>query len=244
MRVMLTKRLAGAANLTLAVLCLVATAVPAAGGYRDLAFPLGDGKVMPYALYVPDDAPAGPRPLVLALHPGGERMPRYGSMFARGVVLPALLDANAIVVAPDCPTERWAEEGAEQAVMKLLESVMAEQAVDRARVLVIGFSMGGGGAWYFSARHPELFTGAVVIAATSGNQPLASLAQVPTYVIHSRADSVVPFAPAEANARTLEQMGKPVHFEALDGLPHFDMGGYVPALQKGIAWVTARWQKR
>lgn len=242
---MIIHRLVSAmAHVGLAALCVLAMTVPAAAGYRELTFPLGDGKVMPYALYVPDGAPAGPRPLVLALHPGGERMPRYGSMFARGVVLPALSEANAIVVAPDCPTERWAEEGAEQAVMKLLAAVMAEQAVDRTRVLVIGFSMGGGGAWFFSARHPELFSGAVVMAATSGNQPLESLAQVPTYIIHSRADSVVPFAPAEKNARALEQMGKPVYFEALEGLPHFSMGGYVPALKKGVSWVTARWQQR
>ena len=130
--------------MTRTVMLLAALAFPsvAQASLKDLTFPLADGKVMSYALYLPDAAPAGPRPLVLALHPGGERMPRYGSMFARSVVLPALLNANAIVVAPDCPTERWAEEGADQAVMKLLEQVMSEQQVDRTRVLVVGFSMG------------------------------------------------------------------------------------------------------
>lgn len=216
----------------------------ASAGYKELTFPLPDGKVMPYALYVPDAAPPGPRPLILALHPGGERMPRYGSMFARGVVLPALVNANAIVVAPDCPTERWAQDGAVDVVLKLLEQVMAEQTVDRTRVLVIGFSMGGGGAWYFSAKHPELFTGAIAMAATPGNQPLDKLAMMPTYIIHSRADSVVPFAPAEKNARELEKLGKPVKFEALDGLPHFNMGGYVPSLERAFTWVRARWDER
>ena len=227
-----------------AAVVLLGSASQAAAGYKDLTFPLADGKVMPYALYLPDGAPAGPRPLVLALHPGGERMPRYGSMFARGVVLPALLNANAIVVAPDCPTERWAEEGADTAVMKLLAQVMSEQQVDRTRVLVIGFSMGGGGAWYFSAKHPDFFTGTIAMAATSGNQPLESLAKMPTYIIHSRADSVVPFAPAEKNAKALEALGKPVRFEALDGLPHFSMGGYVPSLQRAFKWITERWDAK
>lgn len=227
--------------MAMALLCLLWPAV-ARAAYRELAFPLGEGRVMPYALSVPDGPANVPRPLVLALHPGGERMPRYGSMFARGVVLPALQKLDAIVVAPDCPTERWAEEGADQVVMKLLESVMADYSVDRKRVLVIGFSMGGGGAWFFSARHPEFFTGAIPMAATAGNTPLESLAQMPTYIIHSRADTVVPFAPAEKNAKELERLKKPIRFEALDGLPHFNMGGYVPALQRAVAWISERWR--
>jgi len=190
---------------------------------------------------VPDEAATSARPLVLALHPGGERMPRYGSMFARGVVLPAVGDLKAIVVAPDVPTERWADPGADAAVMRLLEAVMKEYNVDRRRVLVIGFSMGGRGTWYFAARHPELFTGAVPMAASIGDEPLEKLATMPTYIIHSRADSVVPFAPAEKNAKALEQLGKPVRFEPLDGLPHFNMGGYVPALQRAVRWMEERW---
>ena len=228
----------------LAIAWLAAAPAMAHAAYRELTFPLEGGKVMPYALSVPDGSPQTPRPLVLALHPGGERMPRYGSMFARGVVLPALRRLDAIVVAPDCPTERWAEEGADTAVMQLLDQVMREHAVDRTRILVIGFSMGGGGAWYFAARHPDFFAGAIPMAATAGNQPLDALARMPTYIIHSRADSVVPFAPAERNARELERLGKPVHFEALDGLPHFNMGGYVPALERAVAWVVARWNSQ
>lgn len=220
---------------------LVLPSAAQAASYRELSLPLENGGVMGYAISVPDDAGAGPRPLVLALHPGGERMPRYGSMFARSVVLPALGDLNAIVVAPDVPTQRWAEPDADAAIVRLLEAVMKEHNVDRRRVLIIGFSMGGRGTWYFASRHPELFTGAIPMAASIGDEPLERLATMPTYIIHSRADSVVPFAPAEKNAKALERLGKPVKFEALDGLPHFNMGGYIPSLKRAVRWMSERW---
>ena len=162
----------------------------------------------------------------------------------RGIVSPALKDLNAIIVAPDCPTRSWSDPAAEQAVMALLQNVMNEYAVDRRRVLVTGFSMGGRGTWFMSSRHADLFTGAIPIAGSSGDEPLDRLGKIPTYVIHSRQDQVVPFEPDERTTRQLEKMGKPVQFEALDGLGHYEMGGYIDALTRGGRWIAERWNGR
>jgi predicted peptidase len=183
-------------------------------------------------------------PLILALHPGGERLRYYGSVFARMVVAPALADLNAIVVAPDCPgqgMQGWTEPGADRAVMALLDKVMAEHAVDRKRVLVVGFSMGGRGTWFMAAHHPDLFTAAIPMAAAIGDERVEALGLIPTYVIHSKMDQVVPFAPAERNAQALEQLGRTVKFEALPDLTHFDMRGYVPSLRRAVKWIVERW---
>ena len=64
---------------------------------------------------------------------------------------------------------------------------------------------------------------------------------MPTYVIHSRRDQVVPFAPAERNAQELERLGRVVKFEALSDPTHFEMGAYAPALRRAMQWVAARW---
>ena len=197
---------------------------------------------LPYAILVPDDQREGVAlPLVLALHPGGERLRYYGSVFARMVVAPGLTSLNAIIVAPDCPTKGWAEPGADRAVMALLDKVMAEHTIDRKRVLVVGFSMGGRGTWYMAAHHPDLFTAAIPMAAAIGDEKVETLGLMPTYIIHSRADQVVPFAPAEKNAAALEQLGRVVKFEPLADLGHFDMGAYVPSLRRAVKWVTERW---
>ena len=80
--------------------------------------------------------------------------------------------------------------------------------------------------------------------AGRSEEPLATLARIPTYVIHSRNDEVVPFGQAEERARALEKLGRPVRFEALSGMSHYAMGSYVAALARGGRWVSEQWDVR
>ena len=106
-----------------------------------------------YGIWIPRDYdPGEPRPLVLALHPGGARARYYGTLFLRRVVEPALADWGAIIVAPDAPARSWANASSERGVMALLGDVMERYAIDAERILVTGFSLGGRGTWYLS--HP------------------------------------------------------------------------------------------
>ena len=209
---------------------------------RDLKMRLPNGRELLYGLSVPSGYQAGqPRALILALHPGGERMRYYGSAYARLVVLPAASDLNAIIVAPDCPSNAWTDTQADVAVMALVDLMMGDYTIDRRRILVVGFSMGGRGTWFLASHHQDVFTAAIPMAASTGTDPVESLATMPTYVIHSRRDQVVPFAPAERNAQALERLGRVVKFEALNEPTHFEMDAYVPALGRAVAWVTAQW---
>jgi len=64
------------------------------------------------------------------------------------------------MVAPDCPNPRLGRiPAAEAAVMALIESVLSEYSIDRRRILVIGFSLGGQGTWFHESRHSDLFDG-------------------------------------------------------------------------------------
>lgn len=223
------------------ILIFMAAATQAAE-IRNLAMPLPAGGELLYGLSVPDDYKQGQaRPLLLALHPGGERMRYYGSAYARMVVLPAAASLGAIIVAPDCPTAAWSDAASDSAVMALLERVLRDYTIDRRRILVVGFSMGGRGTWFMASHHRDLFTAAVPMAASVGDEPIETLATMPTYIIHSRRDQVVPFSPAERNAQQLERLGRVVRFDALTELTHFEMGAYVPALKRGLAWVVDQW---
>jgi predicted peptidase len=225
------------------VLLLLMPARAFAADVKNLQMPLPAGGTLLYGLQVPDGYQAGePRPLVLALHPGGERMRYYGSAYVRAVVAPALQHLGAIIVAPDCPTNAWTDPAADAAVMALLEKVMGEFTIDRRHVVVVGFSMGGRGTWFMAAHHPDLFTAAIPMAAATGDEPVDTLGTIPTYIVHSRRDQVVPFAPAERTARELERLGRPVKFEALSEPTHFEMAAYIPALTRAGAWVADRWR--
>jgi predicted peptidase len=171
---------------------------PTAPGVYQMVFPVPNLGPMRYALTIPRGYnPREARPLVLALHPGGERFEYYGGAFVQQVVAPGLSNLGAIIVAPDCPTRAWTDPIAERAVIALVTSVFDDYNVDRSRVLVAGFSLGGRGTWFMSSRHPDLFTAAIAMAGSPGDEPIDRLARIPTYVIHSRDDEVAPFGPTE-----------------------------------------------
>lgn len=236
------RRLVHAALLLVAGSQSLGAQVTASPRVTETALEFTDGSVMRYAISVPDGYPGSagdPRPLVLVLHPGG-RAEYYGSSFMQSIVEPALRSWGAVIVAPDVPDRSWATPRSEGALLALVEHVLDEHAIDPERVLVTGFSMGGRGAWYMAARHPELFTGAIVMAGSPGENEVASMA-TPLYLIHSPDDEVVPFGPAEEAYRVLAGRGHPVEMRVVPGLSHYMMGAYVPALRAAGNWMLAHW---
>jgi predicted peptidase len=231
-------------HLILASALAVQLAHPTTSGVHELSYQAPDGRTILYAVSVPKGYDtARPAPLVLVLHSGGERMRYYGSAFMQFLAAPALSDLRPVMIAPDCPTNAWTDPAAEQAVMALVRDTLDNYAIDRRRILVTGFSLGGRGTWFMASHHADLFTAAIPMAASSGDDPLESLATIPTYVIHSRADQVVPFAPAERTAKQLTAMGRDLHFEALYRFGHYEMGSYVEALRRAGRWVAERWRR-
>jgi predicted peptidase len=119
----------------------------------------GVGHVL-YAISIPKGYDTSrPAPLVLVLHPGGERMRYYGAAYARLLVEPALRDLQPIILAPDCPWSSWGDPAAEKMVMTLVDETMRGYAIDRTRVLVTGFSMGGRGTWFMASPRRHLHRG-------------------------------------------------------------------------------------
>jgi predicted peptidase len=209
----------------------------------ETAVALEEGGAMRYAIAMPSDpGPAAdePRPLVLALHPGG-REQYYGSWFMQTIVEPALRGWEAVIVAPDVPDESWATERSERAVLALLDQILAAHAIDRDRILITGFSMGGRGSWYLASRNPERFTGVIVMATGPAREPVESLASMPLYIIHSPDDEVVPYAPVEELAVQLAGRGYPVQMMRLPGATHGMMGDYVGPLRAAGDWMWAQW---
>jgi predicted peptidase len=232
-----------AALLVLASRPLAAQA-PAPPQITETALELSDGSVLRYAISlpgVPDSAAQG-RPLVLVLHPGG-RAEYYGSSFMQSIVEPGLRSWGAVMVAPDVPDRSWSTVRSEMAVLALIEHVLAQHAIDRDRIVVTGYSMGGGGTWYMAARHADVFDGAIVMAGSPRGTEVTSVT-VPIYLIHSPDDEVVPFAGAEAAYEALSARGQRVELRVLPGRTHYQMAAYVPALRVAGDWMLERWSAR
>jgi predicted peptidase len=202
-----------------------------------------DGRSQTYGLLIPKASPedAG-YPMVVGLHyasPTPGLSPYFGLGYVGQIVLPALQELNAILVAPDCPDSTWTSTVSERLVTAVIAAVQKENKVDARRTLVIGFSMGGIGAWYFAERHPELFRGAIPIAARPPEADAKPA--IPIYVIHSRKDASQPFEATERAVQGMQQRGVNVTLVALDDVAHSELTGYIEPLSGAIPWIRKLW---
>lgn len=197
-----------------------------------------------YSLSIPESYDGETRvPLILALHYGGVVTPFYGAGLLTSLVEPALRDTGAIMVAPDNEGAGWDNVSSEARVMKLLRHLFDNYAIDRRRLVVTGYSLGGIGTWYHLSRHPALFSAGIPV---SGRAPLeieAAHEEVPVFVIHGDRDEVFPIAAVETAVDTLRARAAAVTFEVVEGAVHYDVAGFQAALRTAVPWLEGVWRE-
>ena len=128
----------------------------------------------------------------------------------------------------------------EKAVNALLDMVMAHYAIDKKKVAVTGYSMGGTGSWHFAEKFPERFSAAIPVA---GRPPAsASGWRLPVLAIHSRDDQVAPFDPTQARIAELQKAGVNAKLIALTGITHYETSRFRDALRQAIPWLREVWK--
>jgi predicted peptidase len=193
-----------------------------------------------YSIWVPDDyRPARPVPLVLALHFGGNPE-GAGRALLEILVAQALPELGAVIVAPDSKGGGWSVAANEQAVNLLLEDVLKTYNIDRRKIAVTGFSMGGAGAWHFGMKYPERFSAVIPV---SGRPPAALDSwRLPVLAIHSLDDEVVPIGPAQKAVAELRKNGVRAELIELKGIPHHQTFRFVDGLRRAVPWLKELWK--
>ena len=234
--------------LTVGAVLLQGTAVteesmPTGRGVYSQKLVLEDGTPLRYALSVPGDySSLKPVPLIVALHYGGRgRSLWYGKGFLLTLVLPALRELKAIIIAPDCPTTSWEEEAADRAVLALMAHIQGHYDIDTEKILVTGFSLGGIGTWAMAARHPDIFSAAIPVSALPNPFFLERLGPIPIHIIHSTGDELFPIREVETIARDLSDRGFPVELAVIEGVSHYRTAEFVEALRETIPWINEVW---
>jgi predicted peptidase len=212
-------------------------------GLHSLSFQVADEPAVHYAISIPRNySPFSPVPLVLALHFGtgaGDAVGAGGDV-VRILIGPALAELGAIIVAPDSVRGNWSSPENEKAVIGLLDMILARYSIDRKKVLVTGYSMGGAGAWHFAEKFPDRFSAVIAIA---GRPPAsASGWRLPVLAIHSRDDQVVPFGPTEARIAELQKAGVNAKLIPLTGITHFETSRFRDPLQQAVPWLREVWK--
>ncbi|MBN2430644.1 MAG: dienelactone hydrolase family protein [Acidobacteria bacterium] len=203
-----------------------------------------EGPSLPVTLSVPEGySPDRPAPLVVALHYRGPVTPFFGGGMLRELVEPGLRSLNAVMVAPDCPTDRWNDPVSEAAVLELITDVRAAYAVDSEKIILTGYSLGGIGTWYLAARHPGLFCAAIPMASGTNAATVQQIRDIPLYVIHSTADKLLTIHKIRGFVEELRRRGVSVEFREVPGVDHFDVTAFVEPLRDAGGWLRRRWER-
>lgn len=212
-------------------------------GLHNLKLTRADEPAIRYAISIPGNySPATPVPLILALHFGvrGGDAAGAGGDVVQILIGPALAGLGAIIVAPDSVRGDWSSPENEKAVNALLDMVLARYSIDKKRVAVTGYSMGGAGSWHFAEKFPERFSAAIPVA---GRPPAsASGWQLPVLAIHSRDDQVVPFGPTQTRIAELQKAGVKAKLIALTGITHYETSRFRDALRQAVPWLREIWR--
>lgn len=230
--------------LTLLVLasCVSVRTSPHEYTVKEMTLTLESGTTLRYTLALPpSSSPDLSCPLVLGLHYGGPVTPFYGKGYLINLVLPALRDLNAVMVAPDCPGAGWTDPQSEGAVMELLKHIQKEFPIDSGKLVITGFSMGATGTWDYVFKHPRLFSAAVVIAGMPPRGIVLNDPGTPILVIHSRDDELFPLESVRKFIRACKSQGISVELTVVAGLSHYHFDRFTPALREAVPWLEKYW---
>ncbi|KQC29371.1 carbohydrate esterase [Flagellimonas eckloniae] len=177
-----------------------------------------------YYLYYPQDYESGDQKefgLLLFLHGGGESGGDLEEIKKNGP--PKLLVEGKqfpfLVLAPQNPYRRkwWNTE----AIIKLLDSVVETNNVDKNRIYLTGLSRGGSAAWELATQYPKKFAAMAVVC---GMAPLPYAhwinKKMPIWVFHGDKDKVISVDESDKMVAKLKEMNYDVRYTRYEDVGH------------------------
>lgn len=199
----------------------------------------------------PNYNPATTYPVVVTLHGRADDFPPYVKWGGNDARHDGMADGYGVIsVYPHGRGNAWYRGMGDRDVMRCVELVKAQFAVDADRIYLKGYSMGGAGTWYVGTRHPDVFAAlapffggydfrfqldeASLERLTPKEQfrrerlsyiaQLESLFSTPVFVSHGDLDGIVPVDYSRYTVRMLERWGYPVRYWEAPGKGHGGIG--------------------
>ena len=203
------------------------------------AYTCADGYRLRYTLASPDEIIEGDRyPLVLCLHGAGG-----------GTEAPKALERRdgppCFVLAPSVPPKEfsWTDRrrnGIPYA-LELIDALIERLPIDRDRIYVTGQSMGGFGTFGAIAARPDFFAAAVPICGGWKPADAPGLKDVPIWVFHGDADTVIPVRYSREMVTALRDAGGEPRYTEYPGVGH---NAWVRAYESDETWAWLFSQRR
>jgi predicted peptidase len=197
----------------------------------------------PYTIYIPEISTEYKEPaLIMLLHWKGPIYPFKRWEILSDLGIPAFGDLGAIIVSPDCPSDRWDDPISEAYVMELHRWLLNQYEIKKSKTLIAGYSFGGIGTCYIAARNQNEFGGALPISARPREAVNVDWS-IPIYVIHSREDEIFPITYTLKAVELLKKRKASVELKIVEGVTHFDTYGFIEPLRETIPWIRRVWRQ-
>lgn len=215
---------------------------------------------LPYRLFIPKLI-GGKVPLIIDLHAtpgrGTDNVSQLGPDLEVLVSDRVQSVGPAYVLAPQCPDgDKWAnkhakfplhpydlsanpESDASRLTVALVGKLIGQHSIDPDRIYLLGFSMGGSGAWDMLMRHADVFAAGVPITGVADVSRASLLSSTPIWSFHGELDEVSPVQNGRTMFDALRKVGAPARYTELKGVGHGSVG---PALEdpEFFRWLFAQ----
>jgi predicted peptidase len=195
-------------------------------GFVDHVYRDPEGQPHRYVVFVPqcyDYTGTESYPLVLYLHGSGAKGTDGRRQLEGGlatVIRQREREFECLALFPQAATD-W-RPGVEDPwrVRAILSEVETFYRVDRRRVYLTGYSMGGFGVWDLAAKHPELW--ATIVPVSGGGDPKKAdrLAHLNCWCFHGAVDQVVPAEWSRRTITAIKLVGGTPRYTELAGRGH------------------------
>jgi predicted peptidase len=199
---------------------------------------------IPYRLLIPQNYDVTKKyPLVLFLHGSDERGNDNKKQLYVGLDIFAaekrMRRFPCFITAPQCPDEmKWADVDwksdrhimqktpteALSSSIELIRELSKEFSIDISRIYVVGYSMGGFGAWEVIQRWPEFFAAAVPVCGGGDETQAHRITRIPLWAFHGAMDPLVKVARSRNMLNAVVLAGGMPRYTEYPDINHFSWG--------------------
>jgi dienelactone hydrolase len=185
---------------------------------------------------------AEPRTLVIVLHGTVVQRPGVRGGSARGqtrslvgcLAAPALASLDPIIIAPLSSDGQWWRRSDTALVLGLVAAVRRRWPEAGARSVLMGYSNGGIGTWYFARLYADYFAAAVPMAF---DESIVGESALPIYGIMGTSDEQFDSRRVRVAVQALKAKGADVTLNEKYRGSHYKACSYVPELSQAGRWL-------
>lgn len=124
-----------------------------------------------------------------------------------------------LVIAPQCPDVGW-NGGKADMVLKIIDELITNFPIDKKRIYLTGYSMGGFGTFEILAKRPDLFAAGVPVAGGASPKNAEKLKDIPIWAYHGDADDVVKVESTRNIVEAIKKLNGKIKYSEIPGGDH------------------------